>query len=325
MSTRVVALAFAVGALAPAVTAWAAPADEPAVRVNTPRGAPIDVIEQRPPGTGRFPVVILASSGAGYHMRLPVLARVAHALVAAAGIGVYRFDWAYRVRDPEKGRFSGDRAAEVEDLNTVLGLARRAPWVDKRGSRSAASRSARSSREGACCETRQDVKVRSCRRRSARQDHRPLLPTEDNYPDVAGESRPTVWLLGNSDPVCVPGDPLPPSRGREARADRRAPRRPFLSRPTRVRCDRQRAARRRRSNAGSVFRASSLSTLPTTLLAPARPPRPRRPSTRQLRRPRQRVTDRTARRAPRDQIPVQSGGPPQSYLTSAICQPAALQ
>lgn len=170
--------------------------------MTTPRGAPIDVIEQRPAGTGRFPVVILGS-GAGYHMRLPVLERVARALVAA-GIGVYRFDWAYRVRDPEKGRFSADRATEVEDLNTVLSIARKAPWVDRTriavGGKSLGSIIAwRVLRDAP------DVKgalllTPVCTPGSPPAPKRP----EDNYPAVASEPRPTAWLLGNADPVCLP-------------------------------------------------------------------------------------------------------------------------
>lgn len=202
MNHRAVAVVFALAASTIGLPARAAPPDEPAVRVNTPRGVPIEVIEQRPAGKGRFPVVILGS-GAGYHMRLPVLERVARALVAA-GIGVYRFDWAYRVRDPEKGKFSPDRVPEVEDLNTVLQLARKAAWVDPTriaiGGKSLGSIIA-----WRVLQKAPDVKGALLLTPVCTPGTPPAPKSpEDNYPHVADETRPTAWLLGNADPVCTP-------------------------------------------------------------------------------------------------------------------------
>jgi len=58
------------------------------LRLTTPRGAVVDVLQDKPSGSGPFPAFVLGS-GAGYTMKLPILERVAQALVAQ-GIAVFR-------------------------------------------------------------------------------------------------------------------------------------------------------------------------------------------------------------------------------------------
>lgn len=107
-------------ALCVALVSTSARAD--AIRVSTPRGAAIEVLEDKPDGAGPFPAVVLAS-GSHYPMRSAILERVARSLVAD-GVAVFRFDWAYSVKDPVHGSQSKDRVPEIEDMTAVLNLAR---------------------------------------------------------------------------------------------------------------------------------------------------------------------------------------------------------
>ena len=215
MVTRAALLASAIVVCTPAISAAAgSPGDVAAagaaIRAVTPRGAVIELIEEHPPGPGPFPAVVLAS-GSGYDMRQPILERVAHALVGA-GVGVIRFDWAYRVRDPKHGQQSADRAAEIEDLTTALALARKAPWVDPSrialGGKSLGSIIA-------WRVLRHEPDVRGALlltpvcspkpKAEAASSGPPSSPVVDgNYPDVRAETRPTAWILGKSDPACAP-------------------------------------------------------------------------------------------------------------------------
>jgi dienelactone hydrolase len=185
-----------------------APAKGGTIRVTTPRGAAIDLLEERPPGLGPFPVVVLAE-GSGYDMRQPTLERVAHALVNA-GIAVVRFDWAFHVSDPEHGQRSADRIPEIEDLTTVVALVRKAPWADPAriavGGKSLGSIIAwrvlrrEPDLKGALlltpvCNPKPNTKVAGA----------PLAPVVgDNYPDPRVETRRAAWILGTSDPACAP-------------------------------------------------------------------------------------------------------------------------
>jgi len=214
MVTRATLLASAIVVCIPAVSAAAGSPDIPApgaaIRAATPRGAIIELIEEHPPGPGPFPAVVLAS-GSGYDMRQPILERVAHALVAA-GVGVIRFDWAYRVRDPKHGQQSADRAAEIEDLTTALALARKAPWVDPSrialGGKSLGSiiawRVLRHEPEvrGALLLTPVCSPKPKLQPASSGPPSSPVV--DGNYPDVRAETRPTAWILGKNDPACAP-------------------------------------------------------------------------------------------------------------------------
>lgn len=170
-------------------------------RILTPRGAEIDVLVSRPVGQGPFPVVVLGS-GSSYTMQQPILERVAQALVKS-GVGVYRFDWAYHVRDPSQGKPSADRGDEIEDMSTVLTLARSESWTDSArvflGGKSLGSIIAWQL-------LRRDPKVAGallltpvCSRPNA-----PSFTPDVNYPEVAAEQRPVQWVLGDVDPVCEP-------------------------------------------------------------------------------------------------------------------------
>jgi dienelactone hydrolase len=183
--------------LAPPRTLRAAPGLE----LVTPRGAPIEVLAERPPGKGPFPAIVLGS-GSGYHARLPLLEQTARALLRS-GVAVYRFNWAYFVRDPDQGKQSESRADEIEDMQTVIARARSAPFIDPKrvfvGGKSLGSiiawRVFRSDPflAGALLLTPVCSKASD-----------PPFSIERNYPDLLSEQRPVQWILGDSDPVCEP-------------------------------------------------------------------------------------------------------------------------
>ena len=99
------------------------------MQLKTPRGAIIEILQDRPRLAGRLPVVVLAG-GTFYNVRQPIFESLAEALTDA-GIGVIRVEWAYRVKDPQCKQHSPDRAAEIEDLRAALAHARSLEWVDR--------------------------------------------------------------------------------------------------------------------------------------------------------------------------------------------------
>lgn len=174
------------------------------LKVETPRGAVLDVISDIPEGKGPFPAVVLGP-GAAYPMALPALEQPARQLVER-GIAVFRFNWAYYTKDPRAGRPSKDLVLEVEDMAAVLSKARSDPRVagDKLfvGGKSLGSIVAwqvlRSNKElkGALLLT--PICSRVTDGSSA------PTPTGDaGYPGVASEVRPLAFILGEQDPLCA--------------------------------------------------------------------------------------------------------------------------
>ena len=169
------------------------------LRLTTSRGAVIDVLEDRPSGPGPFPALVLGS-GAGYTMKLPILERLAQALTAD-GIAVFRFDWAYHVKDPERGVPSKDRAAEIDDMNAVVALARKQQWVD--GSRIAVGgKSLGSIIAWRVLRGTPDLKGALLLTPVCSPPGPTPIAPETNYPDLGKEGRASVWVLGDRDPVC---------------------------------------------------------------------------------------------------------------------------
>lgn len=173
---------------------------DPLLRLFTPRGAPIEVLVERPATSAPTPVVVLGS-GSGYPMRGPLLEAVAKQLVGD-GNTVVRFNWAYVVRDPERGKRSPDRSEELEDLKRVLSYVKTQPWtVHDRvwvGGKSLGSIVAWQALRADPSLAGGILLTPVCTKKEP-----PLLPAH-NYPDLARETRPTVWLLGDNDPVCEP-------------------------------------------------------------------------------------------------------------------------
>lgn len=179
--------------------AAAASAHGDGVALKTPRGASIEIIAEYPAGNGVFPAVVLAP-GSSYDARKPLLATVARALVAQ-GFAVYRFNWAYAVADPEKGKPSADRIAEIEDFTAALNAARADARVDK--SRIViAGKSLGSIIVWRVLRAEPDIRAAIlltpvC---STQEAPTPVV----NYADIRTETRPLLWLLGDRDPVCAP-------------------------------------------------------------------------------------------------------------------------
>lgn len=183
-------------ALALAVSTGAQAQD--AVRVKTPRGAEVEVIAEKPAGKGPFPAVILGS-GSGYAMRQPILARVAEDLVAN-GIAVYRLDWAYRVAGTPFANQPRDKKAEIEDMRTVLDLARRDPQIDP-ARIALAGKSLGSVISWQLLRQEPGVKGAILLTPVCDPEENPDAPTRF-YPELGAEKRPRLWVMGDVDPVC---------------------------------------------------------------------------------------------------------------------------
>lgn len=161
----------------------------------TPRGATIEVISDKPNGAGQFPVVILAS-GTSYDARQPLQLELAKQL-QQQGFAVLRFNWAYQVA-AKGGQPSADRQAEIEDMQTVLHYARQQSWADQRHI-IAAGKSL-----GSIIAWRvfaADPALESAILLTPACRNPPGL--EVQYPRVSNETRPSLWLLGDKDPVCA--------------------------------------------------------------------------------------------------------------------------
>lgn len=182
-----------------------APASADPTRVTTALGAQVDVIADFPPGSGPFPTVVLAP-GQGYHMGLPALEQTAKQLVGH-GVAVYRFNWAYFTRDPKDGQPSEDLSLEVQDLQTVLALAR----ADARVAQDRIAVGGKSLGSVVAWQAlRKDASLRGgffltpvCSRVLEGQSS-PTPQADENYQNIATEQRPLLFVSGDRDPLCAP-------------------------------------------------------------------------------------------------------------------------
>jgi predicted alpha/beta-hydrolase family hydrolase len=173
-------------------------------RVTTPRGAVIEVLAHFPSGAGPFPALVLAP-GQGYHLALPALEQTARRLVEQ-GIAVYRFNWAYFTLDPKAGQPSEDLSNELQDLQTILQLARSDARVAADqlmvGGKSLGSVVAWKA-------LAQDAGLRGglfltpvCSHVSQGQT-KPAALGDENYPGIAAQQRPLMFISGDRDPLCA--------------------------------------------------------------------------------------------------------------------------
>jgi hypothetical protein len=171
---------------------------EESIEVATPRGAMVEIIAEKPAGPGPFPAVVIAS-GAGYDMRQPIIRQAAEALLSQ-GIAVYRFDWAYRVAGTEYSAQPKDRSSEIEDMRTVLALARQDPGIDTTriavGGKSLGSIIAWRL-------LREDSELKGALLLTP-PCSRPDLDDagRTNFPALEAEQRSRLWIVGDIDPLC---------------------------------------------------------------------------------------------------------------------------
>jgi predicted alpha/beta-hydrolase family hydrolase len=185
--------------------ALAPPVNAESQTARTPRGATLQVQADFPTGPGPFPAVVLAS-GTGYHMALPVLEQSARRL-NAAGVAVYRFNWAYFSEQGKSGRPSDDLGQEMEDFASVLALARADARVDKSrisvGGKSMGSVVAwRAFRADSTL--RSGLFLTPICSRQAKDEATPRAVADANYPGMAEETRPMSFIAGDRDPLCAP-------------------------------------------------------------------------------------------------------------------------
>ncbi|WP_397535788.1 alpha/beta hydrolase family protein [Roseateles sp.] len=192
---------LAVLAAATILVAAPAAADTTVVKAD---GTRLQVHVDLPAAKGRYPAIVLAP-GQGYHMALPVMDGTARSL-AAQGIAVFRFNWAYFSAEP-KGQPSDELSRELGDMQTVIAAARQHPNV------AADSVSVGGKSLGSVVAWRAlaaDARLRSallltpvCSR--VRKGESSLRPeAEANYPGISSERRPTLWISGDKDPLCAP-------------------------------------------------------------------------------------------------------------------------
>jgi len=173
--------------------------------VTTPRGAKVEVVADFPAGAGPFAAIVLAP-GQGYHMALPALEQTAARLVSH-GVAVYRFNWAYFTAAPKPGSPSDDLSSELQDMNAVLAAAEAEPRVN-RSKLSVGGKSL-----GSVVAWRVLVANKTLRSglfltavcsRVAKGQAVPTAMADENYPGVAAESRPLLFISGDRDPLCAP-------------------------------------------------------------------------------------------------------------------------
>ena len=178
-------------------------------QVKTPRGVSVNVAINVPDSSvaGKRPAVIIAP-GAGYHMELPIIKELAEKL-AAAGVLAFRFDWNYYATDPAKGQSSAGLSKELEDMQSVVNLAKADARVDA-GQIIIAGKSM-----GSVVAFNVFIRDRSAKAvvlltplcSSTTDDKGNAIPNPRavgalNYPTLTDLTKPIVMMLGNSDPAC---------------------------------------------------------------------------------------------------------------------------
>ncbi|MCB5184381.1 hypothetical protein LG201_04095 [Methylobacillus gramineus] len=169
---------------------------EQSFKLVTPRGLNIEVLEDKPVGAGPYPVVILAS-GSSYDARQPLQEQLARQLLSE-GFATLRFNWAYQVQHSAQGKPSDDRLNEIEDMQTVLAYARKQAWVDSKQI-VAAGKSLGSIISWRVFSADPDIKAAILLTPVCRTP--PGIDVQ--YVNAPQETRPSLWLLGDRDPVCA--------------------------------------------------------------------------------------------------------------------------
>ncbi|MEZ0367854.1 MAG: alpha/beta family hydrolase [Candidatus Sericytochromatia bacterium] len=178
-------------------------------KLKTPRGSEVEIQVQLPAGVTSPPLLILAP-GQSCNARRPFFEAMAQAALAQQ-VGLVRLEWSYCVAGGGKGNPSPDLAAELEDLRTVLGYARKLPGIDVKriliGGKSLGSLVAWKLLQEDAAIPAAALLTPVCS--YDRDDKEQVLPEPknlipENYPGLAAESRPLLFVLGNQDSLCHP-------------------------------------------------------------------------------------------------------------------------
>jgi len=168
-----------------------------AVNVDTPRGSPISVVANFPEGKGPFHAVIL---GPGTGTMKQKINEVVERELLKHNIAVFRFEWAFYVKDKNGKPSDTDRSPEIEDFTTVVALAK----ADKRVDPNAIIVGGKSRGTVIAWQIlRNDSTLKGILQLT------PVCSKEDFtadqlYPDIANERRPSLWIAGDADSACNP-------------------------------------------------------------------------------------------------------------------------
>lgn len=182
------------------MTQMASTANADSFKVKTPRGTDLEIVVSYPTDSSKKIPAIIIAPGQGYHMGLPLIQQLAETSVKN-GLISYQFNWSYYSADPIRGQPSDDLSNEIEDLQTVLRLAKNDRRVD----------SSKVVLVGKSLGTlvsynvfNSDVSLAGLILMT------PLCTNPDNqtaignesYPNFSTNTRPIAILLGNADPMC---------------------------------------------------------------------------------------------------------------------------
>lgn len=178
-------------------------------KLKTPRGSVLEMQLQMPAQATNYPILILAP-GQSCNARRPFFEAMAQA-AREANVGLVRLEWSYCVADSSKPQPSEDLSAEAEDLSTVLDYVRKLPGVKASqllmGGKSLGSLvtwkvlaqeptlKAAALLTPVCSYDRDDQGQPLAARKNL---------VDENYPNLAQEKRPLLFLLGNQDSLCHP-------------------------------------------------------------------------------------------------------------------------
>lgn len=171
--------------------------------VVTPRGAELSVLIDVPEGAGPFPAIVMAP-GQGYHMRLPLMAQGAERL-RAAGVLVYRFDWAYRGKSGPAGEPSEGLLAEEEDIASVLATLRKDARANPK-QLFVAGKSMGSVLAWRVMQKESGLRGGVFLTPICSHDKGGVIESDadENYPLAARVKAATLFLAGDQDPMCAP-------------------------------------------------------------------------------------------------------------------------
>jgi dienelactone hydrolase len=168
-----------------------------AITITTLRGAPITVTTNFPEGTGPFPAIVL---GPGTGTMKQKINEVVESELLKHNIAVFRFEWAFYVKDKNAKPSDTDRSPEIEDFTTVLGLAK----ADKRVNRNHIIVGGKSRGTVIAWQVlRTDPTLKGILQLTP-VCSKEGFTADQLYPEINSEPRPSLWIAGDADSACQP-------------------------------------------------------------------------------------------------------------------------